>query len=62
MWVNKKEYEKEQAIKKILFSALPITCLMWKDIDSMIEHNYPAETIIRIIRHTYIKNRKEIKW
>lgn len=55
MWINKKDYEKEQAIKKILFSALPITRLMWKDIDNMIEHNYPAETIIKIIRHKYIK-------
>lgn len=55
MWINKKDYEKEQTIKKILFCALPITRLMWKDIDNMIEHNHPAKTIIRIIRHKYIK-------
>ena len=61
MWVNKKDYEKEQTIKKILFSALPITRLMWKDIDNMVEHNYPAKSIIRIIRNKYIKNRKENK-
>ena len=55
MWVNKKDYKKEQAIKKILFSTLPITRLMWKDIDNMVEHNYPTKTIIRIIRNKYIK-------
>ena len=55
MWVNKKNYEKKQAIKQILFSALPITRLMWKDIDNMVGHNYPTKTIIRIIRNKYIK-------
>ena len=63
MWVNKKNYEKEQAIKQILFSALPITRLMWKDIDNMVEHNYPTKTIIRIIRDKYIKRiERKIKW
>ena len=63
MWVNKKDYKKEQAIKKILFSALPITYLMWQDIDNMIERNYPAKLIIRIIRNKYIKRAKrKIKW
>lgn len=58
MWVNKKDYEKEQAIKQILFSALPIIRLVWKDIDNMVTHNYPTKTIIKIIRNKYIKRMK----